>query len=44
MPKFTLEDHEKRMKEILTTKPREGKVSLVLQRLLDKAKTRKGKV
>lgn len=39
MPKFTIEDHQKRMRELLTPKPQQiGQRPNVLQALLDKAK------
>ena len=44
MPKFTIEEHEKRMKELLKPKPEAGKRPDALQALLDKAKAKvKGK-
>jgi len=42
MPKFSWENHEKRMREILTPKPSEAQqVGNVLQDLLNKAKIKK---
>ena len=41
MPKFTIEEHEKRMRELLVPKPLEGLEGQrpnVLQAMLDKAK------
>jgi len=41
MPKFTIEEHEKRMRELLTPKPEVGNRSNVLKTLLDKAKLKR---
>lgn len=41
MAKFTIEDHEKKMRELLNRKPTEGGVPVVIQSLLDKAKNRR---
>ena len=38
MAKFTIEEHEKRIREILNPKPPEANRSSVLQNLLDKAR------
>jgi len=39
MPKFTIEEHEKRIRELLTPKPEAGQRPKILQSLLDRAKT-----
>ena len=41
MPKFTIEDHEKRMRELLTPKPKELNARATLDKLLAKARERK---
>ena len=41
MPKFTIEDHEKKMRELLKKKPNQGGAPVVIQSLLDRAKTRR---
>lgn len=38
MPKFSIEEHEKRMRELLTQKPLEGQRPTAFRALLDKAK------
>ena len=38
MPKFSIEEHEKRMRELLKPKPKEGERPKLLQHLLDRAK------
>jgi hypothetical protein len=40
MPKFTYEQHVEKMKEILNQKPQQGQAPSVLQKLINKAKTR----
>jgi len=37
---FTIEDHEKRMRELLKPKPKEGERPAVLQRILDRSKAK----
>lgn len=41
MPKFSIEEHEKRMRELLTPKPLEPQGPNVIQDLLKKAKIKK---
>ena len=38
MPKFDIEEHEKRMRELLKPKPLEGQRPGTLQTILDRAK------
>lgn len=41
MPKFTIEKHEKDIRELLNKKPQVGQRPGVLQSLLDRAKARR---